>query len=97
MIVHSITIHSPKWVPKNERRRNAIFERSLRKLDPNTYFLGQNFKVKGTPVGGTLIYICKNIDEAEWDGMKLKFLELWISDTQLVELYHPSDLEVLHA
>lgn len=94
MITHSIHAHHSVHIPtKIEEHRTRIFERTLNKLNTAVFYEGGNFKIKGTSKTGVLIYICQKINEVEWDGLKVKLLELWFPDTQTTDLFHPSDLK----
>lgn len=99
MITHSITVyHKPIQEPGNFSHRERIFERTLAKLDQSVFYEGGTYITSRSKEKGTLIYICQKIQEVEWDGLKVKLLELWFPDSQTTHLFHPSDLkEIKHA
>lgn len=96
MITHSIVLYKEPRAPVGkEMHKECIFERTLTRLNENVFYEGGHYKVKGSKEEGVLIFICSKLDEVEWDGLKVKFLELWFPDTQKTELYHPSDLKAV--
>lgn len=96
MIIHKIDAYPEPPLSRKERKkqkhRETIFSRTKEKLG-DKFSLGETYLVKNTGETGTLIYIYDDLKEVLWDGMKVKFLELWFADSQLTDLYHPSDLE----
>jgi len=83
-----------KFVVGTSEHRQWIFYNNLVKAEETgRYILGNKFTAKGRKGTGQIINIVSNFDEVEWEGLKVKFLELWFSHEDFLGFYHPSDLK----
>lgn len=100
MLTHEIVRYSVPPVKKQKFRagsdehRMFIFSRTLEETRGNKrYRPGRAFKVRGKDEHGILMDIIDDIRFAEWEGLKVKFIELYFCKEQDTALYHPSDLK----
>lgn len=96
MIVYSIShpeIKKNKLDAGSNEHKEFIFNKTIKKTNQENYILGHSYQVNGRKQKGTLVYICENAKEAEWEGLKVKLMELWFSDDETTIMYHPSDLK----
>jgi len=96
MIVHSIfqtVVKKNKYVAGSDAHKEFIFRKTLEKMDQEKYILGHSYTVKGKKERGNLVYICERLDEVEWEGLKIKILEVWFPGEGTTTMYHPSDLK----
>lgn len=95
MITHEIV----RWKAKprlkggSHEHRTEIFNRTLENiLRFDSFIIGGEYHVRGVKEKGVLIGIQENIMFAEWDGLKVKIMEMWFSETNVLDIFHPSDL-----
>ena len=96
MITHEIV----RWKAKprlkggSHEHRLEIFNRTLDNvLKHGAFTMGEEYYVQGIPERGVLIGIQEDIKFAGWDGLKVKIMELWFSETNVLDVFHPSDLK----
>lgn len=84
----------PRFVSGSIEHRRYIFQRNLSTVNRDKRFKrGRAFYVRERKEKGTLLDILTDFDSVEWDGLKVKFLELWFPSVGTTFLYHQSDLE----
>lgn len=96
MIVHEIAryAHKAKFKAGSYEHRDQILKRNLiavqtiSALDPGEYV---HVKGKGR---GMIIYHEDDLRKVEWDGLKVKFIEVWFEKSNETEFFHPSDIKV---
>jgi hypothetical protein len=70
-----------------------ILQRHLKSVwNDGRYRNGAEWYVPKIKEKGMIIGMVEQVDEAEWDGLKAKFIELYFPSLQTSYLYHPSDL-----
>ena len=80
----------PKFVSGSTDHRQFILDRALTELAEES--LGDVVFVKGKGAG-TIIYIASDLSLVEWDGLKVKYIEVWFPETEETALFHHSDLK----
>jgi hypothetical protein len=106
MITKSITIYTPpsididavptskpKYIIGSVGHREFLITKSIEYAIAQNYDYGDEFTAHGHKGVGCLINIEDEIDTVEWDGLKVKFMELWFSEENDFALFHPSDLK----
>jgi hypothetical protein len=82
-----------KFVSGSEEHRQFILQRNVEAARGNKlYQLGKSYYAPGTREKGTIISILTQLEYVEWEGLKVKFLELYFPEAMETRLYHPSDL-----
>jgi hypothetical protein len=99
MITHQIV----KYVLKKRKlkhgsnaHREIIFDRAWEKFFteiPLTY--GDYVHIKGTKYNGKIVGVVEKAEDAEWVGLKCRFIEVYIPAIENCKLYHHSELEAL--
>ena len=97
-ITHWETTSKAKGKQKYEigslTHREYILFNNLEKAGASgKYNLGDTYTAKGRKGTGQLVAIMEDLREVEWEGLKVKFLEVWFSHEDFIGLYHPSDLK----
>lgn len=92
-----LTYNIIKWkVPKpragSREHRHIIFERTIAAVGNNEelypgaeYFVDEERCV--------ILAFASTIEECEWDGLKVKCIEVWLYESQFCAMVHPSDLK----
>lgn len=98
MITYSIgkREEKPVVVVGSDGHKHVIFARTVELVKHNPKFvIGDYYKLKGMKDAnvGMLIHIIDDFHAVEWDGLKVKCLEIWVDDLQEILLVHPSELE----
>ncbi len=97
MITHEIVrwkCAKPRIKGGSHEHRLEIFNRTLDNvLKHGAFTIGEEYYVQGIPEKGVLIGIQEDIKFAGWDGLKVKIMELWFSETNVLDVFHPSDLK----
>jgi len=102
MIVHSIERWElpkqkkqakPKFVVGSEEHRQYILDRNYNFVSGNPdYQRGSTWYAKGHSKRGTIIDLLFDLNCVEWEGLKVKFIEMWFDGENISHLFHPSDL-----
>ena len=100
MIVQEIvrytpTVHisnKPKVLPGSAMHRQAIYSGTITKIksEPSKWDFGCEVRAKGKGKGTIINYA--EYDFCEWEGMKVKPIEVWMHDKDDFIMFHPSDL-----
>ena len=107
MLVHQIDY----WVPKRKKEkkeekrkfrvgsdehRQYIFDRNLETVNNDkTYEQGKIFRARGYKGIGVLIDVAQDVSLAEWEGLKVKFIEVWFDEEENSFMFHQSDLKAV--
>ncbi len=76
--------------------REYLLERALAHIYSDVKFeFGSECKVKGKEGPGIIINYCTKLDECEWEGLKIKNIELYFHHDNSFGLYHPSDIKAI--
>jgi hypothetical protein len=93
-LVQYKTHGKPKVVAGSELHMRGIHAGLCRNVTSDPKFeCGNEFRAKGKKGKGVLIGYQERFEEAEWDGMKCKLIELWFAEDNDFGLFHPSDLK----
>lgn len=102
MLVHTIDKYpspvtkkqdKPKFVHGSIQHKQYILERNYNSVNGVRSFLpGACWYAKGHKEKGIIIDLEKDVQLVEWEGLKVKFIELWFSGENKSFLFHPSDL-----
>lgn len=83
----------PKFISGSVDHRQYILDRNYSNIKGNKSFcLGAEWYAKGHKKKGTIIDIIKDLESVEWEGLKVKFIEMWFDGENNSSLFHPSDL-----
>ena len=101
MLTHEIERYIPiqlakpkkqKFIAGSVEHKKYILDRAVEAVyNTKAYDCGEEWVVRGKL--GVIINICENIHEAEWEGMKAKFIEIYCYEDNSFELAHFSDLK----
>jgi hypothetical protein len=84
---------NPRFVNGSIEHRQYIFQRNLSTVNRDKRFRrGRSFFINERNEKGVIIDIINDFDTVEWDGLKVKFIELWFPTAGTTFLYHQSDL-----
>lgn len=96
MLTYNIVVapeEKPRHVAGSVAHKAYIFDKHFKAWcqNVNAHSMGEDVKVKGDK--GTIIDVVIDFDLIEWDGLKPKFLEVWLYGAQTTQLFHPSELK----
>lgn len=92
--VVNLTPHKPKYLAGSENHKRHIFQSNLKWSD---WKMGDEVEVNNHHVKSAVGWIvdCLTPDQfesVEWDGLKPRFIEVYLNAIQDSVLCHPSDL-----
>jgi hypothetical protein len=83
----------PKFVNGSEDHRRFIFSRTVNlTLENSAFDPGETYYAPGMKEKGSVIGIETEFERVEWEGLKVKFIEVYFSRANVSHLYHPSEL-----
>ncbi len=86
----------PKFRAGSEEHRYEIYSRTIERVREDDDFDANNmFTIRKSGEEGYLMGLEEDFLKVEWEGMKCKFIELFVPSTNKFALYHPSDLKVV--
>ena len=90
---HVVKEGKPKLVVGSNEHRAYILARNLAEVfNTDKYDPGSTVRAKGKRGTGIVINIEEDMKCVEWDGLKVKFIEVWFETDNSFELFHPSEL-----
>jgi len=88
----------PKYKPGSPEHREFILARSVKAIKGDAkYALNSLWYVPKYKEMGTLINIIETIEDVEWEGLKVLFLELYFPSDNLFILLHPLLISKMHS
>ena len=102
VITHQINVHQPperkkyakpKLVIGSDEHKAFIYGKTLGlTLEDKRYQPGEEWAVKGHTGEGVVLDFA-DFFTSEWEGLKVKFIEMWMYGENQSILCHPSDLK----
>jgi len=102
MLTQEITRYKPaplpaaskvRYVVGSRQHKQYILEKTYEEVINNDiYDPGSIIYMKGQPGRGMVMQVHKDLQDVEWDGLKVKFIELWFESNNSCVLAHPSEL-----